>query len=194
MMFPTENNDTFLLFFHGLDSSCETSKYTCIKREPKTCQTVNYRENFNEVFDTYDTLIQEKIKQYSRVVLAGHSLGAWFANHFAHKYNLRALLIAPCIYPSEFLADRIPELTDMKLSFPTYNPKMVKVMVEIDDECLDVAVARRTLVNLPKSWEIDYFERGHHRIARSSDIWYHLVHLCEDPIIWMDEATYHGED
>ncbi|MGO3757166.1 hypothetical protein, partial [Psychrobacter celer] len=55
-------------------------------------------------------------------------------------------------------------------------------------------VARRTLVNLPDNWEVDYFERGHHRIARSSDIWYHLVHLCEDPIVWMDDATYHGED
>ncbi|WP_198331012.1 alpha/beta hydrolase [Psychrobacter cibarius] len=191
MMFPIENNDTFLLFFHGLDSSNETTKYTCISREPKTCQTVNYRDNFNEIFDIYEALILEKMKQYPRVVLAGHSLGGWFANHFAHKYNLRALLIAPCIYPSDVLADRIPDVADMKLSFPTSNTEMVVVMVEVDDECLDVAVARRTLVNLPDSWEVEYFERGHHRIE---DIWYHLVHLCEDPIIWMDDATYHGED
>ena len=154
-MFPIENNDTFLLFFHGLDSSNETSKYTCISREPKTCQTVNYRDNFNEIFDIYEALILEKMKQYPRVVLAGHSLGGWFANYFAHKYNLRALLIAPCIYPNEVLADRIPEVADMKLSFPTSNTEMVRVMVEVDDECLDVAVARRTLVNLPDSWEVD---------------------------------------
>lgn len=193
-MLPIENNDTFLLFFHGLDSSCETSKYTCIKRDPKYCQTVNYRKNFAEVFEVYDALIQEKMRQYPRVVLAGHSLGAWFANHFAHQYHLRALLIAPCIYPSDVLANRIPALANRKLSFPTSNTEMVRVMVEVDDECLDVAVARRTLVNLPESWEVDYFERGHHRIARSEDIWYHLVHLCEDAIVWMDEATYHGED
>ena len=193
-MLPSENNDTFLLFFHGLDSSCETSKYTCIKRDPKYCQTVNYRKNFAEVFEVYDALIQEKMRQYPRVVLAGHSLGAWFANHFAHQYHLRALLIAPCIYPSDVLANRIPALANRKLSFPTSNTEMVRVMVEVDDECLDVAVARRTLVNLPESWEVDYFERGHHRIARSEDIWYHLVHLCEDAIVWMDEATYHGED
>ena len=104
MMFPIENNDTFLLFFHGLDSSNETSKYTCITREPKYCQTVNYRENFAEIFEVYDALVREKISQYPRVVLAGHSLGGWFANHFSHKYNLRALLIAPCIYPSEVVA------------------------------------------------------------------------------------------
>lgn len=194
MMFPIENNDTFLLFFHGLDSSNETSKYTCIKREPKYCQTVNYRDDFEDIFKVYDTLIQEKMREYPRVVLAGHSLGGWFANHFAHKYNLRALLIAPCIYPSEVLADRIPEVANMKLSFPTSNTEMMRVMVEIDDESLDVAVARRTLVNLPDSWKVEYFERGHHRIARSEDIWYHLVYLCEDPIIWMDEATFHGED
>ncbi|KAF0569627.1 hypothetical protein FQV37_2654 [Psychrobacter nivimaris] len=194
MMFPIENNDTFLLFFHGLDSSNETSKYTCITREPKYCQTVNYRESFAEIFEIYDALIREKMTQYPRVVLAGHSLGGWFANHFAHKYNLRALLIAPCIYPSEVLADRIPDVADMKLSFPTTNTEMVRVMVEVGDESLDVAVARRTLVNLPDSWEVDYFEGGHHRIARSSDIWYHITDLCEDPIVWMDETTYHGED
>ena len=194
MMFPIENNDTFLLFFHGLDSSNETSKYTCITREPKYCQTVNYRDNFAEIFEIYDALIRDKIAQYPRVVLAGHSLGGWFANHFAHKYNLRALLIAPCIYPNEVLADRIPDVVDMKLSFPTTNTEMVRVMVEVDDESLDVAVARRTLVNLPECWEVDYFEGGHHRIARSSDIWYHVTHLCEDPIVWMDEATYYGED
>ena len=193
-MLPIENNDTFLLFFFFFFSSCETSKYTCIKRDPKYCQTVNYRKNFAEVFEVYDALIQEKMRQYPRVVLAGHSLGAWFANHFAHQYHLRALLIAPCIYPSDVLANRIPALANRKLSFPTSNTEMVRVMVEVDDECLDVAVARRTLVNLPESWEVDYFERGHHRIARSEDIWYHLVHLCEDPIVWMDEATYHGED
>ena len=194
MMLPIENNDTFLLFFHGLDSSNETSKYTCISREPKYCQTVNYRENFQQVFETYEALIQQKMQAYPRLVLAGHSLGGWFANYFAHKYHLRALLIAPCIYPSEVLADCIPIVAAMKLSFPTSNTEMMRVMVEVDDESLDVAVARRTLVNLPESWGVEYFERGHHRIARSSDIWYHLMHLCEDPIVWMDAATFHGED
>lgn len=194
MICSTENNDTFLLFFHGMDSSCETSKYTCIEREPKYCQTVDYRNNFDGVFKIYDDLIQQKMREYPRVVLAGHSLGGWFANHFAHKYNLRALLIAPCIYPSSTLADRIPEVADMKLSFPTSNTESVAVIIEVDDECLDVAMARRTLVDLPDSWEVDYFEGGHHRIARSDDIWYHLLYLCDDPFAWIDVATYHGED
>lgn len=194
MMLPIENNETFLLFFHGLDSSNQTSKYTCIEREPKFCQTVDYRENFKAVFDIYEDLIEEKLREYPRVVLAGHSLGGWFANHFAHKYGLRALLIAPCINPSEVLTDRIPIAGEMDLPFPTSNPEMTRVMVELADERLDVATAQKTLVNLPDSWEVQYFEGGHHRIAREVEIWDAINDLCEDPIVWIDDGEFYGED
>lgn len=189
-----ENENTFLLFFHGLDSSNQTDKYTCIEREPKYCQTVDYRANFEEIFEIYEALIQEKMREYPRVVLAGHSLGAWFANHFAHKYNLRALLITPCIYPNNVLADRIPALHNMELSFPTTNLNNTHVMVEVNDENLDVAVAKRTLVNLPNSWEVHYYEGGHHRIARQDEIWYFVMELCDDPFVWIDTATFYSED
>lgn len=176
------DNDTFLLFFHGLDSSNQTSKFTCITHEPKYCQTVNYRENFKDAFVIYDELIQKNLKKYPQVVLAGHSLGGWFANHFAHKYNLRALLIAPCINPSEVLADRIIEVADMDLPFLTSNPAMTRVMIEIADERLEVTVARHTLKEVPESWKVEYYEGGHHRIARENEINHNLSELCEDKI------------
>ena len=181
-MLPTENNETLLLFFHGLDSSCETSKYTCIEHQPKYCQTVNYREDFKGVFEIYDALIQEKRQEYSRVVLAGHSLGGWFANHFAHKYGLRALLIAPCIDPSVVLFNRAPIAGETDLPFPTSNVELTKVMIEVNDEILDVATARETLIKLPESWEVEYYEGGHHRIAREYEIWNYVNSLCNDPI------------
>lgn len=193
-MLPTENNKTFLLFFHGLDSSHQTSKYTCIEREPKFCQTVNYRENFKAIFGIYEDLIEEKLREYPRVVLAGHSLGSWFANHLAHKYGLWALLIAPCINPSEVLTDRIPIAGEMDLPFPTNNPEMTRVMVEVADERLDVATAQKTLVNLPDSWEVQYFEGGHQRTTREVEIWEAINDLCEYPIIWIDDGEFYGED
>lgn len=194
MMLPIENNEAFLLFFHGLDSSDETSKFTCIKRTPKYCQTVNYREDFEGAFEIYDALIQEKMRQYPKVVLAGHSLGGWFANHFAHKYELRALLIAPCINPSVVLFNRAPIAGVLDLPFPTSNDEMTKVMIEVDDERLDVAVARQTLIDLPESWEVAYFEGGNHRIAREYEIGDYLNSLCNDPMVWVDSEGCHGED
>ena len=67
-------------------------------------------------------------------------------------------------------------------------------MVVVVGVCLVVAVACRTLVHLPERWEVYYFDGGQHRIARSSYILYHFVHMYEDPIVWMNEATYHGKD
>ncbi len=180
MMPSIKNNETLLLFFHGLDSSCETNKFTCMEYAPKYCQTVNYRKGFDAALKIYDDLIQKKMCEYPQVVLAGHSLGGWFANHFAHKYGLRSLLIAPCINPSVVLFNRDPSADD--LPFPTYNDAMTKIIIEVNDEILDVATARQTLVNLPQNWEIEYLEDGNHRIARKYKINNYVNSLCDDPL------------
>ncbi|MFC6204687.1 YqiA/YcfP family alpha/beta fold hydrolase [Psychrobacter urativorans] len=159
---------TLLLFFHGLDSSCETNKFTCIEHTPKHCLTVNYRQGFQLALDTYEDLLQQKMTEYPQIVLVGHSLGGWFANHFAHKYGLKSLLIAPCINPNVVLFNRAANLDD--LPFPHHNSQMTKVMIEVNDEILAVATARQTLIKVPESWEVEYFEGGHHRIAREDKI------------------------
>lgn len=178
MTLPIENNETLLLFFHGLDSSHETNKFTCIEHAPKYCLTVNYRKGFETALETYDDLIQQKMSEYSKIVLAGHSLGGWFANHFAHKYGLRSLLIAPCINPGVVLFYRAPN--DNDLPFPTSNNAMTRVMVEVADEFLDVTTAKQALVDLPKSWGLKYYENGNHRIARVSEINDYVDSLCDD--------------
>ena len=168
MTLPIDTNQTLLLFFHGLDSSAETDKFTCIKHHPKYCLTVNYRQGFERALKIYDALIQQKMLEYPQVVLAGHSLGGWFANHFAHKYNLRVLLIAPCINPNVVLFNRAPDVND--LPFLTNNKQLTRIMVEIADEILSVKTAKKVLVDLPSSWEVQYFTGGHHRIARADEI------------------------
>ncbi len=178
MTLPIDINQTLLLFFHGLDSSFETDKFTCIKHYPKYCLTVNYRQGFERALKIYDALIQQKMLEYPHIILAGHSLGGWFANHFAHKYNLPALLIAPCINPNVVLFNRAPDAND--LPFPTSNNRPTQVMVEIEDEILSVNTAKKVLVDLPLSWEVQYFTGGHHRIARADEINNYINELCEN--------------
>ena len=176
-----ENRQTLLLFFHGLDSSSNTDKFICIQHYPKFCQTVNYRQGFAAVLRIYEAIIEQKMLEYPQIVLAGHSLGGWFANHFAHKYKLRALLIAPCVNPSVVLFNRAPNAND--LPFPTSNTQLTKVMIEIDDEFLRVAAARIVLTHLPSSWEVQYFTGGHHRIARTAEINHYVDILCADHML-----------
>lgn len=57
-----KNLNSFVLFFHGLDANNQTDKFTSIKRKQKLCKTVNYRHNFQNSFDVYDTLIQHILK------------------------------------------------------------------------------------------------------------------------------------
>lgn len=180
MPLPSDNNQTLLLFFHGLDSSFETDKFTCIEHHPKYCLTVNYRQGFERALKIYDALIQQKMLEYPHIILAGHSLGGWFANHFAHKYNLSVLLIAPCINPNVVLFNRAPDAND--LPFPTSNDRPTKVMVEVGDEILSVKTAKRVLVDLPSSWEVQYFTGGYHRIARANEINAYIEILCGESL------------
>ena len=194
MLDVMNNTDSFVLFFHGLDSDNQTDKFTCIKRKQKLCETVDYRHNFQKIFDVYEKQIQYHLERYEHLVLAGDGLGAWFANHFAHKYGLPTLLIEPCIYPKETIADSISIPKEMRLSFPTSNTNTVRVIV-VDGDVSSVAIAKRTLVNLPDSWEIDYLAEVHHRIGLSIDINYHLNWLCDDEIMdidfdYVDEDAY----
>lgn len=198
MLDVLNNSESMVLFFHDLDSDNHSVNFTEIKRKQKLCKTVDYREDFAKVFEIYDTLIQAHIKKYEVFVLAGEGLGAWFANHFSHKYNLPALLIEPCIYPkdlsNESLTDSgfIPE--EMRLSFSTSNPNDVAVIIEDKDDP-SVVIAKRTLVNLPDSWDIDYIRHIPERTGLGIDINYHLNMLCGDAILdidfdHVDEAAY----
>lgn len=180
-----KNPSSFVLFFHGLDDNNKTDKFTSIKRKQKLCQTVDYRDNFQKIFDTYEELIQCHLKKYEILVLAGDGLGAWFANHFAHHYGLPVLLIEPCIYPKESVDGKSFIPNHIRLSFLTSNTNTVRIIV-VDNDMSSVATAKRTLINLPVSWEVDYIKETHHHTHLEIDINYHLSWLCDDEIIIID--------
>ncbi|MBF0658783.1 hypothetical protein IPZ60_08545 [Psychrobacter sp. NG25] len=189
-----KNPNSFVLFFHGLDANNQTDKFTSIKRKQKLCKTVNYRHNFQNTFNVYDDLIQYHLKYYDRLVLAGDGLGAWFANHFAHQYGLPSLLIEPFIYPKESVINNTFIPNEMRLSFPAINTNTVRVII-VDNNTSSVATAKRTLVSLPDSWEIDYLEDTRSNTSLGIDINYHLNWLCNDEIMivdldYVDENAY----
>lgn len=81
-----------ILFFHGLDSSAETTKFTVIKNENKVSFTVDYRKlSFHEVGLLYDKFIE----MFNPDILVGHSLGGYWAlkNLMIIKFHLYQLIL-----------------------------------------------------------------------------------------------------
>ena len=175
------NNRTFVIFFHGFGSDEETTKYTCITHQLKSCVTVDFAQDFARAFEQYDQIINEKLNQYDQIVLAGHSLGGYFAHYFASKYELPALLIAPCLKPAHYLSDRIKNIADMNLSIepvylkqdyldgqPSAHHNKIIMLIENDDEVLAAADAKPFIEEL--AYDIRFFNEGHHRICRADEI------------------------
>jgi predicted esterase YcpF (UPF0227 family) len=67
---------SMILFFHGLDSDNQTTKFTAISHPHKYCETVDYRRrSYGEIGRHYDELIA----LYNPAPLVGHSLGCYWA-------------------------------------------------------------------------------------------------------------------
>ena len=157
-----------VLFFHGFGSSDNTNKFTCIEMN-KVCINVDYaNDGIMNVVNRYDKLVNDLMKSHDNVILAGHSLGGFFANLFSHRYNLPALLINPCMSTS-YLKDRIPNIDSLGLTFPTDGNRSVSVLVEMDDEVLNFKKDIIMIENNP-IFSITKFNGGHHRTCRADSI------------------------
>lgn len=177
-----------IIFFHGFGSSNQTDKFQCIEHESKRCVSVDYVAlGVHSVFELYEDMILESMRKYDQTILVGHSFGAYFANAFAVKYGLRALLIAPCMQPNLYLADRFPEINHYNFAWDTAYSNNVVVMVENDDECFDVESDLELLMGVSGDYLRLYrFDGGHHRICREEVINQEINELLNKPM------AFHG--
>jgi len=56
--------------------------------------------------DTLDQMLRHLIKT-EKITLVGSSLGGYYATYFSKKFNLKAVLVNPSIYPYNSLAEHI---------------------------------------------------------------------------------------
>ncbi|WP_157772284.1 YqiA/YcfP family alpha/beta fold hydrolase [Zobellella denitrificans] len=143
-----------ILFFHGLDSDNQTTKFTAISHPHKYCETVDYRcSDREDISRHYDELIT----RYSPVLLVGHSLGGYWALVKSQQHGLPCVLVNPQLYPS-FRADyselEIAGCDDGVLRF---------AYLELGDEVLDIQRIRRALDGGVA--ELYCADGGHHRVA-----------------------------
>lgn len=176
-------NKEIVLFFHGFGSSSNTNKFTCIEMN-KECNNVDYvNTDIDKIFNDYDKHVQSLIEKYDTVILVGHSLGGYFANHFANKYKLKALLINPCVRPSHYIKDRINGIENLNLQFNTNGAKEVVILAEKDDEVLDL-VNDLKIVENNENYSVQFFNGGHHRTCREDNINLEIDELFNHPLVF----------
>lgn len=174
-----------IIFFHGFGSSCNTNKFTCINHQDKICVSVDYVAlGIDAVCDLYEEMILESIRKYDKTILVGHSFGAYFANMFAVKYSLRALLIAPCMRPNVYVVDRMPEINKYNFPWETNYSNRITIMIENDDECFDIETDVALLNNAPSYMKLYRFDGGHHRICRADVINQEIDELLGNPLVY----------
>lgn len=143
-----------ILFFHGLDSDNQTTKFTAIGHPHKHCETVDYRRRgYGEISRHYDELIV----RHNPALLVGHSLGGYWALLKSQQHGLPCVLINPQLYPAfraDYPALELANCDDGVLRF---------AYLELGDEVLDIQQIFRAL----DGWvtELHCLGGGHHRVA-----------------------------
>lgn len=147
-----------ILFFHGLDSSKESTKFYAIDSHRKFCVNVDYRAlSFQSVFSFYQDLI-EKIQPD---IIVGHSLGSYWALKMSLAQKIPAVIANPSLSP-QFRSD-YPAITEDDLEHDI----LQLAYLELNDELLDMHQVQQ---QLQPYMQVEAVAGGHHRLARPENL------------------------
>lgn len=152
-----------ILFFHGLDSSAKTNKFTVIEKKNKFSVTVDYRKlSFHEVGLLYDKLIAK----FKPDILVGHSLGGYWALKKSHEHKIPSLSINLPLDPRNHFDDYI----DLKtLDFDDAVPR--GFYLELKDEIIDMKKVADWLEDEYNGlYNLHTYFHGHHRVEKLENI------------------------
>lgn len=165
-----------ILYIHGFGSSGHGGKASLFREyfeEEVIAPSLSYIPNL--AIDTLEQLIEVLLNSEQKVGLVGSSLGGFYSIYLANKYDLKAVLINPAIYPYKTL-EKIGNATNYydSSSFEVTsehlnslkkfevkdleNQENFLTLLQVDDEVLDYNEA---VEKLPNS-ELIIEEGGNH--------------------------------
>lgn len=93
-----------IIYIHGFGSSGHGGKATLFREyfeEEVIAPSLSYVPNL--AIDTLEQLIELLLEKGENIGLVGSSLGGYYSIYLANKYDLKAVLINPAIYPYKTL-------------------------------------------------------------------------------------------
>lgn len=147
-----------ILFFHGLDSSKESSKFHAIESNHKYCVTVDYRELS---FKSVDAFYQELIRTLKPDLIIGHSLGGYWALKMSVWSKIPAIVANPILSPC--FREDYPAITEQDLEHDI----LQLAYLELDDEVLDMHAVQ---AQLEPYMQVAAVAGGNHRLTRPENL------------------------
>lgn len=93
-----------IIYIHGFGGSGKGVKSSLFREYFKKSNRTFISPSLSYIPDLAIQTLEELIESYNEeIVLMGSSLGGYYAIYLAHKYNLKAVLINPSVYPYKSL-------------------------------------------------------------------------------------------
>ena len=90
-----------IIYLHGFNSDSSSITIKEIRKEIPGLVSISYDYiNADIAFEEVRLLVEDTLKKDPELIIAGTSLGGFWANYFAQKYQLKCLLVNPAINPS----------------------------------------------------------------------------------------------
>lgn len=165
-----------IIYIHGFGSSGHGGKASLFREyfeEEVFAPSLSYVPSL--AIDTLEQIIEILIEKDEKIGLVGSSLGGYYAIYLANKYDLKAILINPAIYPYKTLdklgmavnyfdsssfevtKEHLNQLKDIEVNTLT-DQKNFMTLLQTEDEVLDYNEA---VEKLPES-ELVIEEGGNH--------------------------------
>ncbi|MGN1392627.1 MAG: YqiA/YcfP family alpha/beta fold hydrolase [Succinivibrionaceae bacterium] len=150
-----------VIYVHGFLSSARALKATQTKEyiisyEPDLhYDSIDLPNTPKEAFAELDLLIKSYIRKDFKVSLIGSSMGGFLSMYMSAKYNIKAVLINPCVYPWDLMGSYVDknhinpytqieftithqDIENVKKIAADYsiNPKLLALFVQRGDEVL----------------------------------------------------------
>ena len=90
-----------IIYLHGFNSDGNSTTIKEIRKEISGLLSISYDYIEADIaFQQIRELIDDTLQKDNDLIIAGTSLGGFWANYFAQKYQLKCLLVNPAINPS----------------------------------------------------------------------------------------------
>lgn len=99
-----------IMYLHGFNSNENSATISEIRKEIPDLISISYDYiEAENAFKQINALIKKTLQDDPDLIIAGTSLGGFWANYFAQKYELICVLINPAIHPSVSLKKAVPQ-------------------------------------------------------------------------------------